>query len=44
MFYGPIEAAEDIFSAVALVDVAFNQIQIEKYVRHDREHPRYMIG
>ncbi|MDP6048792.1 MAG: hypothetical protein QGG23_05035 [Candidatus Bathyarchaeota archaeon] len=42
MFYGPIEAAEDIFSAVALVDVAFNQI--EKCVRHDREHPRYMIG
>ncbi len=44
VIYGPIDAAEDVFPAVALVDAAFSQIQIEKRVRPGRDHPRYRIG
>jgi tetrahydromethanopterin S-methyltransferase subunit H len=44
VIYGPIAAAEDIFPAVALVDAAFSQLQIEKGVRPGRDHPRYRIG
>jgi tetrahydromethanopterin S-methyltransferase subunit H len=44
VIYGPIDIAEDIFPAVALVDAAFSQIQIEKKVRPSRDHPRYRIG
>jgi tetrahydromethanopterin S-methyltransferase subunit H len=44
VIYGPIDAAENIFPAVALVDAAYSQIQIEKRVRPGRDHPRYRIG
>ena len=44
VIYGPIDSAEDIFPAVALIDAAYSQIQIEKRVRPSRDHPRYRIG
>ena len=44
VIYGPIDIAGDIFPAVALVDAAYSQIQIEKRVRPGRDHPRYQIG
>jgi tetrahydromethanopterin S-methyltransferase subunit H len=44
VIYGPIDIADDIFPAVALVDAAYSQIQIEKRVRPGRDHPRYRIG
>jgi tetrahydromethanopterin S-methyltransferase subunit H len=44
VIYGPIDVAEDVFPAVALIDAAFSQIQIEKRVRPGRDHPRYRIG
>lgn len=44
VIYGPIDIAGDVFPAVALVDAAFSQLQIEKRVRLGRDHPRYRIG
>ena len=44
VIYGPIDIAGDVFPAVALVDAAYSQIQIEKRVRPGRDHPRYRIG
>ena len=44
VIYGPIDIAGDVFPAVALVDAAFSQLQIEKRVRPGRDHPRYRIG
>jgi tetrahydromethanopterin S-methyltransferase subunit H len=44
VIYGPINTAEDVFPAVALIDAAYSQIQIEKRVRPGRDHPRYRIG
>ncbi len=44
VLYGPIEVAGDVFPAVALVDAAYSQLQIEKRVRPGRDHPRYRIG
>jgi tetrahydromethanopterin S-methyltransferase subunit H len=44
VLYGPIEIAGDVFPAVALVDAAYSQLQIEKRVRPGRDHPRYRIG
>jgi tetrahydromethanopterin S-methyltransferase subunit H len=44
VIYGPIDAAEEVFPAVALIDAAYSQIQIEKRVRPGRDHPRYRIG
>ena len=44
VIYGPIEIAGDVFPAVALVDAAYSQLQIEKRVRPGRDHPRYRIG
>jgi len=44
VIYGPIDGAEAVFPAVALIDAAYSQIQIEKRVRPSRDHPRYRIG
>jgi tetrahydromethanopterin S-methyltransferase subunit H len=44
VIYGPIDVAEDVFPAVALIDAAYSQIQIENRVRPSRDHPRYRIG
>ena len=44
VIYGPIDIAGDVFPAVALIDAAYSQIQIEKRVRPGRDHPRYRIG
>jgi len=44
VIYGPIDIAGNVFPAVALVDAAYSQIQIEKRVRPGRDHPRYRIG
>jgi tetrahydromethanopterin S-methyltransferase subunit H len=44
VIYGPIDIAGDVFPAVALVDAAYSQLQIEKRVRPSRDHPRYRIG
>lgn len=43
VFYGPIEGANYIFPAVALVNAAYSQISIEDGIRPDRSHPRFRI-
>jgi len=44
LLYGPIEAADDVFPAVSMVDAAygFNQVQTGK--RLTREHPLFKIA
>jgi tetrahydromethanopterin S-methyltransferase subunit H len=44
VIYGHIDIAEEVFPAVALIDAAYSQIQIEKRKRPGRDHPRYRIG
>jgi tetrahydromethanopterin S-methyltransferase subunit H len=43
VFYGPIEGANYIFPAVALINAAYSQLSIEKGIRPDRSHPRFKI-
>jgi len=44
VLYGPIEDANVVFPAVAMVDTAYSQISIEKKIQIPRDHPRYRIG
>jgi tetrahydromethanopterin S-methyltransferase subunit H len=41
--YGPIENAEYIFPAIAVVDAAYSQILAEKKIKVPPDHPRYKI-
>lgn len=43
VLYGPIEEADYIFPAIALVDAAYSQLSIERRERVDRSHPRFRI-
>jgi tetrahydromethanopterin S-methyltransferase subunit H len=42
--YGPIEDAEYVFPAVAMIDTALSQLVMEKGGRPDEDHPRFRIG
>jgi len=44
VLYGPIEYADYVFPAVALVDAAFAQLQIEKGKMPDPKHPIFRIA
>jgi len=44
VLYGPIDDADVVFPAVAMVDAAYSQIPIEKKIQISKEHPRYRIG
>lgn len=41
VLYGPIESAEYVFPAVAMVDIAYSQLIFEGGKRVGKEHPRY---
>lgn len=43
VLYGPIEEADYIFPAIALVDAACSQLSLERGERPDRSHPRFRI-
>ena len=42
--YGPIDNAEVVFPAVAMVDAAYSQLPMEKKIQIPKDHPRYRIG
>jgi tetrahydromethanopterin S-methyltransferase subunit H len=44
LLYGPVEDAEYVFPAVAMVDTAFSQLAMERGSRPDEGHPRFRIG
>lgn len=44
ILYGPIEDAEFIFPAVAMVDTAFSQVAIENGLKMQENHPRFKIA
>lgn len=44
VLYGPIEDAQYVFPAVAMVDTALSQLAMEKGTRPNKDHPRYRIG
>lgn len=44
ILYGPINDANVVFPAVAMVDTAYSQIPIEKKIQVPKTHPRYKIG
>jgi len=41
---GPPKNAPIIYPSVAMIDVALSGMLIEKRLRLDRPHPRYLIG
>ena len=43
VLYGPIEDAEYIFPAIAVVDAAYSQLAVEKKIKINKDHPRYKI-
>lgn len=44
VFYGPIKNADAVYPSVAMIDAAYSQQVMEKRIRLERDHPRYMIG
>jgi tetrahydromethanopterin S-methyltransferase subunit H len=44
VFYGPIKHADAVYPSVAMIDAAYSQLVLEKRIRLERDHPRYMIG
>jgi tetrahydromethanopterin S-methyltransferase subunit H len=44
VFYGPMRNAEEVYPSIAMIDVAYSQLVMEKRVRLGKEHPRYRIG
>jgi len=44
VFYGPIKNADAVYPSVAMIDAAYSQLVMEKRIRIERDHPRYMIG
>jgi len=42
--YGPVEDAQYVFPAVAMVDTALSQIAMDRGLSLDDKHPRYRIG
>ena len=44
VFYGPIKHADAVYPSVAMIDAAYSQLVMEKRIRVERDHPRYMIG
>jgi tetrahydromethanopterin S-methyltransferase subunit H len=44
VLYGPIDDAPIVFPAVAMVDVALSQLEIEALHRPPRDHPRYRVA
>lgn len=44
VIYGPMEGADAVYPAVALIDAAYSQLMMEKRRRPDRDHPRFRIG
>jgi len=42
--YGPVEDAQYVFPAVAMVDTALSQLHMEYGIRPDANHPRFKIG
>ena len=44
ILYGPIEDAKIVFPAVAMVDTAISQTQVEQKIQIPRDHPRFRIG
>ncbi|MBA7686647.1 hypothetical protein ES703_95098 [subsurface metagenome] len=44
VFYGPIKHADAVYPSVAMIDAAYSQLVMEKRIRIERDHPRYMIG
>lgn len=43
VLYGPIEEADHVFPAIAMVDAAYGQIVLEQSQRLSPDHPRYRI-
>jgi tetrahydromethanopterin S-methyltransferase subunit H len=44
ILYGPIEHADYVFPAIAMVDAAFGQLAIEERARPDSKHPIFKIA
>ncbi|MCW3979274.1 MAG: tetrahydromethanopterin S-methyltransferase subunit H, partial [Candidatus Bathyarchaeota archaeon] len=44
VIYGPMDSADAIYPAVALIDAAYSQLMMEKRRRPGRDHPRFRIG
>ncbi|MCS7116581.1 MAG: tetrahydromethanopterin S-methyltransferase subunit H [Nitrososphaerota archaeon] len=44
ILYGPIENAKIVFPTIAMVNVAYSQLCMERGKRPDRSHPRYKIA
>ena len=44
LLYGPVEDAQFVFPAVAMVDTAFSQLAIERGTKPVEGHPRFRIG
>ena len=44
VLYGPVEDAQYVFPAVAMMDTALSQLAMERGDRPLDDHPRYRIG
>jgi tetrahydromethanopterin S-methyltransferase subunit H len=44
LLYGPIEDAQFVFPAVAMVDTALSQLAMERELEIPMRHPRFRIG
>jgi len=44
VLYGPMEFADYIFPAIAMVDAAYAQLEIERGIMPDRQHPIFKIA
>jgi len=42
--YGPVEDAQYVFPAVAMIDTALSQIAMDREFTLDKNHPRFRIG
>jgi len=44
VLYGPIESADQMFPAIAMVDAAYAQLAIEEGAMPDPKHPIFRIA
>jgi tetrahydromethanopterin S-methyltransferase subunit H len=44
VFYGPMRNAEAVYPSIAMIDVAYSQLVLERREKLDKDHPRYKIG
>jgi tetrahydromethanopterin S-methyltransferase subunit H len=44
VFYGPMKNAELVYPSIAMIDVAYSQLVMEKRKKLPKDHPRYKIG